>query len=245
MVYLAGKQHHKLGNAGMVDHIVELVEKRAAEIEAERGGGGQGGRVAAGIGVSTIARRPAAGLTRARSERDGGRRARARGVPNSPQRYSSWPRNLEWSASRSSSACSARSGRSRSTCTCRRCRRWRPISAPAPQATQFTLTAFFAAFGVSQLVYGPLSDQFGRKPPLYVGLAIFLVGTLGCALAPTIGALIAARLRAGARRGDGDGGAAGDHPRPAHRAGGDAADGDGDAGDLGLADAGAARRQRR
>ena len=62
------------------------------------------------------------------------------------------------------------------------------------QATQFTLTAFFAAFGVSQLVYGPLSDQFGRKPPLYVGLAIFLVGTLGCVFAPTIGALIAARL---------------------------------------------------
>jgi MFS transporter, DHA1 family, multidrug resistance protein len=62
------------------------------------------------------------------------------------------------------------------------------------QATQFTLTAFFAAFGVSQLLYGPLSDQFGRKPPLYVGLAIFLVGTLGCALAPTIGALVAARL---------------------------------------------------
>jgi DHA1 family bicyclomycin/chloramphenicol resistance-like MFS transporter len=62
------------------------------------------------------------------------------------------------------------------------------------QATQFTLTAFFVAFGVSQLVYGPMSDQFGRKPPLYVGLAIFLVGTLGCALAPTIGAMIAARL---------------------------------------------------
>jgi MFS transporter, DHA1 family, multidrug resistance protein len=62
------------------------------------------------------------------------------------------------------------------------------------QATQFTLTAFFAAFGVSQLVYGPLSDQFGRKPPLYVGLAIFLVGTLGCAFAPTIGGLVAARL---------------------------------------------------
>ena len=34
MVYLAGKQHHKLGNEGMVDHIVELVEKKAAEIEA-------------------------------------------------------------------------------------------------------------------------------------------------------------------------------------------------------------------
>jgi DHA1 family bicyclomycin/chloramphenicol resistance-like MFS transporter len=62
------------------------------------------------------------------------------------------------------------------------------------QATQATLSAFFIAFGVSQLVYGPLSDQLGRKPPLYAGLAIFLAGTLGCALAPTIGALIAARL---------------------------------------------------
>ena len=62
------------------------------------------------------------------------------------------------------------------------------------QATQFTLTAFFVAFGVSQLAYGPLADQYGRKPPLYVGLAIFLLGTLGCALAPSIGTLIAARL---------------------------------------------------
>lgn len=35
MVYLAGRQHHKLGNEGMIDHIVELVEARAAEIEAE------------------------------------------------------------------------------------------------------------------------------------------------------------------------------------------------------------------
>lgn len=64
----------------------------------------------------------------------------------------------------------------------------------SPQAVQATLSVFFAAFGVSQLAYGPLSDQFGRKPPLYVGLAIFLVGTLGCALAPTIEALTAARL---------------------------------------------------
>lgn len=62
------------------------------------------------------------------------------------------------------------------------------------QATQATLSVFFAAFGISQLVYGPLSDQYGRKPPLYVGLAIFLLGTLACALAPTIGTLIAARM---------------------------------------------------
>lgn len=67
------------------------------------------------------------------------------------------------------------------------------LGASAP-ATQFTLTAYFLAFGISQLVYGPASDQVGRKPPLYVGLAIFLLGTLGCALAPTIGALVAARF---------------------------------------------------
>ena len=47
MVYLAGKQDHKLDNAGMVDHIVELVEKRAAEIEAEHAAAAEGGRVAA------------------------------------------------------------------------------------------------------------------------------------------------------------------------------------------------------
>ena len=36
MVYLAGKQHHTMGNAGMVDHIVELVETKAAELEAAK-----------------------------------------------------------------------------------------------------------------------------------------------------------------------------------------------------------------
>ena len=35
MVYLAGKQSHKLGNDAMIDHIVEQVEARAAAIEAE------------------------------------------------------------------------------------------------------------------------------------------------------------------------------------------------------------------
>jgi DHA1 family bicyclomycin/chloramphenicol resistance-like MFS transporter len=63
--------------------------------------------------------------------------------------------------------------------------------------TQLTLTAFFVGFGVAQLVYGPLSDQFGRKPPLYVGLAIFIAASLGCALAPTIGWLTVFRLLQG------------------------------------------------
>lgn len=64
----------------------------------------------------------------------------------------------------------------------------------SPQATQFTITAFFLAFGVAQLIYGPMSDRLGRKPPLYIGVGIFLVATAACALAPTIGLLVAARF---------------------------------------------------
>ncbi|MCB1463737.1 MAG: multidrug effflux MFS transporter [Nitratireductor sp.] len=59
---------------------------------------------------------------------------------------------------------------------------------------QTTLVAYFAAFGVAQLFYGPLADMWGRKPPLYLGLALFLAGTLGCVLAPSIGWLIASRF---------------------------------------------------
>ena len=54
-------------------------------------------------------------------------------------------------------------------------------------ATQGTLTAFFLAFGLAQLFYGPLADQMGRKPPILIGVTIFILGAIGCALAPTIG----------------------------------------------------------
>lgn len=57
-----------------------------------------------------------------------------------------------------------------------------------------TLTAFFVAFGVCQLLYGPLSDMLGRKCPLYFGLTIFLLGSLGCAAAPNVDALIFFRI---------------------------------------------------
>lgn len=61
-------------------------------------------------------------------------------------------------------------------------------------SVQMTLTVFFIAFGASQLVYGPIADQVGRKPPLYFGLAVFILGSIGCALAPTIEVLTAARF---------------------------------------------------
>jgi len=49
---------------------------------------------------------------------------------------------------------------------------------------QLSLTVFFIAVGGGQLLYGPLSDMYGRKPPLYVGLVLFCLGSLACALAP-------------------------------------------------------------
>ncbi|MEM9105118.1 MAG: multidrug effflux MFS transporter [Pseudomonadota bacterium] len=61
-------------------------------------------------------------------------------------------------------------------------------------AVQMTLTVFFIAFGLSQLVYGPVADQVGRKPPLYFGLSIFIIGSVGCALAPSIEILTVARF---------------------------------------------------
>ncbi len=64
-------------------------------------------------------------------------------------------------------------------------------------AAQITLTAFFLAFGVSQLVWGPWSDAVGRKLPLYVGLIIFAIGSLACAFAPSMNWLIAARFLQG------------------------------------------------
>lgn len=45
---------------------------------------------------------------------------------------------------------------------------------------QFSLTVFLIAQSVSQLFYGPLSDKFGRKPPLFIGMGIFFLATLGC-----------------------------------------------------------------
>ena len=60
--------------------------------------------------------------------------------------------------------------------------------------SQYTLISFFIAFGVCQLFYGPAADMFGRKRPLYFGLVLFLLASIGCALAPTIEWLIGMRF---------------------------------------------------
>src|SRR6185503_11513943 len=61
-------------------------------------------------------------------------------------------------------------------------------------ATQMSLMAFFVAFGLSQMIYGPVADMVGRKPPLYFGLLLFAFASVGCAFAPSIEWRIAFRL---------------------------------------------------
>ena len=56
-----------------------------------------------------------------------------------------------------------------------------------------TLTSYFIAFGIAQMVYGPMADAVGRKPPLVIGVAIFLLASVAASLAPSIQWLIAAR----------------------------------------------------
>ena len=53
-------------------------------------------------------------------------------------------------------------------------------------AIQLSLMTFFLGLMLGQLAYGPLSDKFGRKPLIYVGLAIFSLGSVGCALASSV-----------------------------------------------------------
>ncbi|WFE89808.1 multidrug effflux MFS transporter [Roseibium porphyridii] len=61
-------------------------------------------------------------------------------------------------------------------------------------ASQASIMVFLIALGLGQLVFGPLSDQYGRKAPLFAGLIIFLAGSLGCLFAPTVEWLIGARF---------------------------------------------------
>jgi len=74
------------------------------------------------------------------------------------------------------------------------------FDAPMHQA-QLTLTALLLAFGVSQLVWGPLSDRFGRRPILLIGLSAYVLAAIGNTLAPSMAALIVWRVVQGAAMG--------------------------------------------
>ncbi|NDP43869.1 MAG: multidrug effflux MFS transporter, partial [Aromatoleum sp.] len=59
---------------------------------------------------------------------------------------------------------------------------------------QLTLSVYMFGWGFAQLVVGPLTDRFGRRPALIAGLAVFVASSAACAVATSIAALIAARF---------------------------------------------------
>jgi len=62
------------------------------------------------------------------------------------------------------------------------------------RGVESTMAAYLLGLTVGQVFYGPLSDRFGRKPPLYVGFVLYAIGSLGCALASTMGTLTLMRV---------------------------------------------------
>src|SRR5262245_15347022 len=63
----------------------------------------------------------------------------------------------------------------------------------SPSAVQVTLTMFLIVFASGQLLFGPLSDRFGRRRIMLAGFVIYVAASLGCALAASVGWLVLAR----------------------------------------------------
>ncbi len=76
------------------------------------------------------------------------------------------------------------------------------FGASMPQA-QLTLTALLLCFGASQMVWGPLSDRFGRRPILLIGVGTYVLASIGSALAPSMDMLIGWRMAQGVAMGAG------------------------------------------
>ena len=76
----------------------------------------------------------------------------------------------------------------------------RSLGAPVA-AGQLTLSALLLAFGSSQLVWGPLSDRFGRRPVLLAGLFLYTLASVGSAWAASMELLIGWRIAQGAAMG--------------------------------------------
>jgi DHA1 family bicyclomycin/chloramphenicol resistance-like MFS transporter len=64
----------------------------------------------------------------------------------------------------------------------------------AARGVETTMAAYLVGLAISQLFYGPISDRFGRKPPLYFGFALYALGAAGCALAPSLPSLTLMRV---------------------------------------------------
>jgi MFS transporter, DHA1 family, multidrug resistance protein len=70
------------------------------------------------------------------------------------------------------------------------------LGAPVAR-TQLTISSYLIGFAAGQMIYGPLSDRYGRRPVLLAAVALYLASTLACAAAQSVDVLIAARLLQG------------------------------------------------
>ena len=66
--------------------------------------------------------------------------------------------------------------------------------AVTPARVQHTLSAYLLGLAIGQLLFGPIADRYGRKPPLLGGIALFAFASVGCALAGTIEHFVALRF---------------------------------------------------
>lgn len=71
------------------------------------------------------------------------------------------------------------------------------INSLDPTENQKFITMIFLGLGVGQLIFGPLSDSFGRKPIVYIGFALFCVASVICVLAPNLEWMIVGRILQG------------------------------------------------
>jgi DHA1 family bicyclomycin/chloramphenicol resistance-like MFS transporter len=69
----------------------------------------------------------------------------------------------------------------------------RTLNAPIVQV-QLTISSYLFGFAAGQIFYGPVSDRFGRRPVLLAALVLYALATIGCAVAQSIGGLIALRF---------------------------------------------------
>ena len=73
----------------------------------------------------------------------------------------------------------------------------RDLATSSPNDVQLVITVMLFGFGIGQLIYGPISDSTGRKPPIYVGIAIYLIGCVICIFAQSLTVMLVGRFLQG------------------------------------------------
>ncbi|MBL8711131.1 MAG: multidrug effflux MFS transporter [Rhodospirillaceae bacterium] len=71
------------------------------------------------------------------------------------------------------------------------------LGARDPNDRQMVITILFAGFGIAQILYGPISDSVGRKPAIYAGFLVFILGSVICILADDFNAMLVGRFLQG------------------------------------------------